>query len=83
MRADERQAIEALANAILGHLHAHPLAADSAAGVAQWWLEPPHDSAALAHVEQALEMLVAREVLPRLRLSDGGVLYSQVLPTQQ
>jgi len=83
MRADDRREIEAIATAILGHLHTYPLAADSAAGVAQWWLGPPYDSAALHQVEQALEVLVARGVLRRLPLRDGGVLYSQVLPTQQ
>ena len=83
MNADDRRQIAGIADAILGHLHTNPLAADSALGVARWWLGPPFDSATLEQVEQALEGLVAKGVLRRLRLSDGGVLYSQVLPTQQ
>lgn len=83
MNAGDRREIEAIANAIVRHLHTHPLATDSALGVARWWLGPPLDSAPLEQVEQALEGLVAKGVLRRLRLSDGGVLYSQVLPTQQ
>ncbi len=74
---------QGIADAILDHLHNHPLAADSVEGVARWWLMPPHDGASLEEVEQALEALVAEGVLRRVPLGGGGALYSQVLPTRQ
>lgn len=83
MDADERGEWTGIARAILEHLRQHPLAADSAEGVARWWLKPPHDRARLEDVEQALEALVAQGVLRRVQLGGGGALYSQVLPTRQ
>ena len=75
--------MEAIAAAILAHLAAHPFAADSADGVARWWL-----GSSLAHVppgqvEQALDLLVARGALRRLKLMDGTILYSQAPQTRQ
>ena len=75
--------VEAVALAIVEHLRTHPLAADSADGVARWWLGPAHAGVTLEQVEQALELLVARGTLRRLRLMDGTVLYAQALPTRQ
>lgn len=58
------------------HLLSHPHAADSAEGVARWWLgslsPPPRQD----EVEQALELLVARGRLRCRGLSDGTRLYS-------
>jgi Fe2+ or Zn2+ uptake regulation protein len=62
--------------AILEHLEVHPHAADSAAGVARWWLDA--DPAASADdVEKVLAVLVASGLLRRSRLSDGTALYSK------
>ena len=80
--ADSRESLDAIAAAILGHLDRHPLAADSASGVAQWWLGPVHARATLEQVEQALDMLVARGQLRRLALSDGTTLYSRSQATR-
>jgi hypothetical protein len=82
MRADE-ELVEAVAAAILVHLQTHPLAADSAEGVARWWLGPAHAGVTVAQVERALHRLVACHAMRVLRLMDGTFLYSQAMPTQQ
>lgn len=79
---DLRGSVDAIAAAILAHLDTHPLAADSASGVAQWWLGPVHANATLESVEEALEWLVSRQQLHRTLLSDGSLLYSRSLSTR-
>jgi len=83
MRADDEAQVEALVVAILEHLRRNPLAADSIDGVARWWLGPAHTGATLQQVECALELLVARQAMRRLRLMDGTVLFSNALPQRQ
>ena len=83
MSAREQREIEAIAEDIVDHLRRHPRAADSAAGVAGWWLAPERAGAALEQVESALDLLVSRGVLQRLPLTDGGVLYSHIPSPQQ
>ena len=75
--------MEAVAVAILDHLRTHPLAADSAEGVARWWLGPQHAAVTVQQVERALSLLVARGAMRRLRLMDGSFLYSRALSAQQ
>ena len=83
MRADEGGLVEAVAVAIMDRLQSHPLAADSADGVARWWLGPGHASVTAEQVERALNLLVSRHAMRRLRLMDGTFLYSQAPPTRQ
>lgn len=66
-----------LVQAIEAHLAAHPHAADTAAGVARWWLGVRGIHATAGDVETALTDLVARQRLRRATLADGSVLYSQ------
>jgi Fe2+ or Zn2+ uptake regulation protein len=75
--------VEAVATAILAHLETHPLAADSADGVARWWLGTDGSGVTLKQVEQALDLLVSRQMLRRLSLVDGTRLYSQSPSTRQ
>ena len=85
-RRDAHQKIsplEVVADAVLAHLDTHPLAADSAAGVARWWLGSDGSGVTLEQVEQALDLLVARHQLRRFCLADGTHLYSQSPPTRQ
>ena len=82
MRANEQAQVEAVAVAILEHLQAHPLAADSVQGVTRWWLGPRLANVTLPVVEQALELLVAGKAMRRLSLMDGTLLYSMALPSQ-
>lgn len=75
--------LEALAKAIEAHLVAHPLATDSASGVAKWWLDAPPAAVGVDDVEAALGLLVERSVLRRLTLADGSVLYAAARMTRQ
>jgi hypothetical protein len=84
MDADQQRGpVEVVVNAILAHLETHPLAADSANGVARWWLGTDGSGVTLAQVEQALDLLVSRQVMRRLSLFDGTRLYAQSPPTRQ
>jgi hypothetical protein len=83
MGGDERVQVEAVAAAILEHLSTHPLAADSVFGVARWWLGVTNASATLRQVELALNLLVARKAMRRVKLLDGTSLYSQLPATRQ
>ena len=64
-----------LIQAIEAHLASHPLAADSAAGVARWWLGGQGVVASPRETEIALAALVRRRRLRRVRLADGNTLY--------
>ena len=66
-----------LMHAIRDHLASHPHAADSAEGVARWWLGSRGAAVALPDVELALRQLVARRELGEESLSDGTTLYSK------
>ncbi|MEO5658404.1 MAG: hypothetical protein ABIQ90_01225 [Polaromonas sp.] len=63
--------------AILDHLARHPRAADSAVGVARWWLGAQGAAVGLADVELALRQLVSRHALRLETLADGTTLYSK------
>jgi len=66
-----------LVQAIEAHLAAHPHAADSATGVARWWLGVRGIHATAAAVEAALAEMVAQQRLRHTTLADGSVLYSR------
>lgn len=66
-----------LVRAILDHLASHPHAADSADGVARWWIGPRGAVPTLPDVELALRQLVARQELRQESLADGTTLYSK------
>ena len=59
-----------LVRAILDHLASHPHAADSAVGVARWWLGLHGAAVALPDAELALRQLVDRQQLRQESLSD-------------
>ena len=83
MHADDEGLVEAVGVAIKDHLRRHPLAADSAEGVARWWLGLAHANVTVAQVERALNLLVAGREMRSLSLMDGTILYSQAPPTRQ
>lgn len=66
--------------AIEEHLATYPQAADSAAGVARWWLSPRGIHATAAEVEHVLAEMVHQHHLRCVRLADGTVLYSKTRP---
>jgi hypothetical protein len=61
--------------AILAHLAANPTAADSAEGVARWWLGDRAGAAGVDEVQAALEALVREGRMRRMKLADGNWLY--------
>ena len=78
MNDDQNRRLESdPVHAILAYLASHPHAADSAEGVARWWLGPGGSAFALSDVESALNQLVARQALRQESLSDGTTLYSK------
>jgi Fe2+ or Zn2+ uptake regulation protein len=76
MLAHDKGQVESIATAILEHLKTHPLGADTAEGVARWWLGQADPPVSLELVESALEVLEARHAVRRVELVDGTVLYS-------
>jgi hypothetical protein len=57
----------------------HPAAADTAEGIARWWL-PHAKEAALSQVEAALELLVQRRIVIRRELPGGNFIFSGAAP---
>jgi DNA-binding MarR family transcriptional regulator len=81
VRADEgvsmRQVpITDVIDAILRYLYAHPLAADSAEGIAKWWL-PAEWCVDVHTVEAALKRLLEQGLIQRRDNPDRHVLYSR------
>jgi hypothetical protein len=68
---------QAVAQAIEEHLSTYPQAADSAAGVARWWLSTAGVAATAGEVEHVLAAMVRRHRLRCVKLVDGTVLYSK------
>lgn len=67
---------EKLRSAILQHLAAHPLVADTTAGIVGNWLPAHGFEYALEHIDSVLDALVEARVLRRHRLPDGNFLYA-------
>lgn len=57
------------------YLRAHPNAADTAEGIAQWWLSKTEHASNPAIIQVALNMLVSEGRVDRAVLADGTVLY--------
>ena len=62
-------------DAIHRYLNAHPDAADSAEGVAKWWLPSMNVTASVPEVEEALEQLLTLGLVRKRTLADGRVIY--------
>jgi hypothetical protein len=72
--SDSEKLVEAT-EAIEAYLASHPLAADSAEGVARWWLAAHGVVASAEEVEAALATLVRQGRLRQVQLADGNTLY--------
>lgn len=66
---------DAIAREILAYLSAHPQAADSADGIAQWWLAPPTNQCDPSEVVSVLGALAAQGLIAKITLREGQVLY--------
>lgn len=67
---------EGLCASIRRYLATHPGAADSAAGIRQWWLPREQSHVSDAALRAVLDRLVRRGELERRRLPDGEDLYT-------
>lgn len=85
MHDDERKLEEWLRAAIRSHLRGAPDAADTAEGIATWWVprapqgsefDAPQGSEFHALLENVLGQLVAEGVMARVPLPDGSHLYA-------
>ena len=65
----------AATRAILDHVARHPQAADTAAGVARWWVGDD-GRYSVERITRLLDALVARGQLRAETLADGTVLYA-------
>ena len=68
-------ACQQLAAAIEAYLTVHPAAADSAQGVADWWIGEMGVRASVPDVRAALEVLVKRGVVEAQVMVDGRKVY--------
>jgi hypothetical protein len=66
---------ESITQEILAYLAANPQAADSAEGIAQWWLSPPANQCDPSEVLHVLNTMVAHGLIAKVTLGDGAVLY--------
>jgi hypothetical protein len=66
---------DAATRAILDHVARHPQAADTAAGVARWWVGDD-GRYSVERITRLLDALVARRLLRAETLADGTVLYA-------
>ncbi len=65
-----------LSGAILSYLRAHPQAADTVAGIVEWWLPWNLHAEAVERVQAALDELVAQGWVEKIVLVGGTVLYA-------
>jgi hypothetical protein len=74
-----------LRGAILRYLRAHPQAADTMAGIVEWWLPQYLHAEAVERVQAALDELVAQGWVDKITLIEGTVLYAdgRKLPSLQ
>jgi len=77
MSVRERETITMIAQQVRDYLNTHPKAADTLEGITGWWLPQQGPSANPELVQQALDDLVARQEVVRLRSADGHVLYAR------
>lgn len=56
-------AVDELAELVLGYLNEHPHAADTLAGIAQWWVVRQQLRVDVANLQRALEQLTEKGVL--------------------
>lgn len=65
--------------AIVEYLARSPQAADTAEGIAQWWMPEMGVELPPAAVQEALERLLELHLIERSQLPDGSVIYRAAL----
>jgi hypothetical protein len=74
---DEDERARTIAQEVETYLARHPEAADSIDGIIRWWLPRLRLEEAIAELERALDLLVARGVMTKRQLPDGRWLYGR------
>jgi uncharacterized protein YcaQ len=77
MPAQQRETIATIAQQVRDYLSTHPRAADTLEGISGWWLPQQDGQASPELVQQALDYLVSRNEVVRVRSADGHVLYAR------
>lgn len=72
---DEKRSVDRLEMCIRRYLADNPGAADTAEGIAAWWLPLSFGHATPARIEEALNRLIRSGDLARIELPGGTVLY--------
>lgn len=75
------QRLESLQQALRAYLSRFPDAADSPAGIRQWWLTPEWHAVSLDALREALGELVALGEVELRTLPDGTELYARATTT--
>ena len=78
MSDTEESRIAQLRDEILKYLGAHPQAADTVEGIANWWLPRQRYEEDIQKVQQALDGLVERGLVAKTTLADGTILYEHL-----
>jgi Fe2+ or Zn2+ uptake regulation protein len=78
MSDTEESRIAQLKDEILKYLGAHPQAADTVGGIANWWLPRQRYQEKIQKVQQALDDLVERGLVTKTTLADGTILYERL-----
>jgi len=76
-KQDEPSLVQ-LSNEILHYLWAYPQASDTVEGIVKWWLPQQRHKEALNRVQVALDKLVARGLVKRIKLVDGTIVYASL-----
>jgi Fe2+ or Zn2+ uptake regulation protein len=69
------EACRRVAAAIRRYLIAHPGAADSERGIADWWVPETGMEASLEEVREALDLLREEDIVETQMLADGRLIY--------
>lgn len=77
MPAGVARLTEELCRHLRRYLDAHPGAADTTAGIRQWWLPQPLRHVAIEDLRRALALLVKSGEVRRIVLPDGTRLYAR------
>lgn len=73
----------AIRSAVLRYLCRHPGASDAPPGICAWWLPAEGIREAGWLVEEVLEELAGQQLIRRIELADGTVLYGSKAPDEQ
>ncbi len=73
---DDERAVKLVAEEIQHYLHSRSNAADTAEGIAQWWIMRQRLHEEKQKVERALEYLSRTQLICKRQLCDGSIVYT-------